>query len=233
MTGWDTQDLEGIVQKRRMRGGTRRRGQRGPVVWIAIAVVALVVAGGIVFAVIQSRPKGLAALEGPAVIAPGGYNAQVGANDTVTVGLLVRNNSGEPLKLVSTRIVAPDGLTRNALTILPAGNDNTGFDLEGDLPALQPVQLGTDPATSDAIVAARYTVDCRALLASSHAVDETIFVTVELDGEQREYELTPPVLGDEQWLTAAAKRLCLDPVPTGGSSDQPLPPLPGGSPPAQ
>jgi len=48
---------------------------------------------------------------------------------------------------------------------------------------------------------------------------------VKIGNEQREEELTPPVVDEETWLTATAKRACLDPVPT-SSGEPPLPPLP-------
>lgn len=227
MSGWDTQDIEVIVQKRHMRGGSRRAAGRGPVTWIVLAIVVLLVIGGGVFFYLKTRPTGLAALPPQAIDAPGGFNATVGANNTVTIGLEVRNETAVPVTLTSARIVAPAGLTNTALTILPTGNDNQGFALDGPLPKLQPVQLGTDASTSDAIVAARYTVDCKTLLSNVGTVNEAIFVTIQVDGEQREEEITPPVVGDVQWLTASAQRVCLDPVPTGGSTIQPLPPQPG------
>lgn len=231
MTGWDTEDLDGIVQNRRMRGGSRRRTGGGALTWVAVAIVVLLAVGAGLYFILRSKPTGLDALTNPPVIAPGGFNATLGPNDTVTIGLVVHNNTDVPLTLASARIVAPAGLTSTALTIIPPGSDNTGFALDGDLPALKPVQLGTDATSSNAIIAARYTVNCRQLLLST-SVNEAIFVTVSANGQQREQELTPPVVGDEQWLTASAKRLCLDPVPTGGSTDQPLPPQPGGSSPA-
>jgi hypothetical protein len=50
-------------------------------------------------------------------------------------------------------------------------------------------------------------------------------------GTEREEELTPPVVGDVQWLAASAQRVCTDPVPTGTQGgDQPLPPDTGATP---
>ena len=197
--------------------------------WFVLAIVVLFVVGGVIF-YLKTRPTGLAALPPQAIDAPGGFNATVGTDNTVTIGLEVRNETSVPVTLVSARIVAPAGLTNTALTIMPTGNNNQGFALGGQLPKMQPIQLGTSASTTDAIVAARYTVNCKQLLANPASVDEAIFVTIEVDGEQREEEITPPVVGTVQWLTAAAQRVCLDPVPTGGSTIQPLPPQPGSSP---
>jgi hypothetical protein len=230
VSGWDTEDIEAIVQKRRMRGGSRRASGRGPMTWFVLAIVVLLVVGGGVVFYLTTRPTGLAALPQQAIAAPGGFNATVGTDNTVTIGLEVRNETSVPVTLVSARIVAPAGLTNTALTIMPTGNDNQGFALSGQLPKMQPIQLGTSASTTDAIVAARYTVNCKQLLANQGSVDEAIFVTIEVDGEQREEEITPPVVGTVQWLTASAQRVCLDPVPTGGSTIQPLPPQPGSSP---
>ena len=72
--------------------------------------------------------------------------------------------------------------------------------------------LGTDPSNRNGIIAARFTVDCAGLLASGAATTEQIFVTVQVGTEQRVEELTPPVVGDTPWLTATAKRVCLDPA---------------------
>jgi hypothetical protein len=217
-----------------MRGGTRRRGGRGPITWIAVGVVALVVLGGGGYLLFRPHSSGLSSLPDPAVDAPdvGGFQATISANDTITIGLEVQNLTDVPVTLLSARIVAPTGLTNTALTIIPVGPENQGFDLSGTLPAPKPIQLGTSGTNGDAIVAARYSVDCKALLAATDDVDESIFVTIQVDGEQKEEAITPPAVGDQQWLSASAMRACLDPVPTGGTTDQPLPPQPGGSSPS-
>ena len=77
------------------------------------------------------------------------------------------------------------------------------------------------------MLAARFTVDCAGLMATDGPVGEQIFVVVKQGSEQREEELTPPVVGDLPWLAATARRVCLDPLPT-GTPEQPLPPLPDG-----
>jgi hypothetical protein len=230
VSGWDTQDLESIVQKRRMRAGARRRGGRGPATWIALGLVALVVLGGGAYLLFRPHSSGLSSLPDPAVDAPdaGGFQATISGNDTITIGLEVRNQTDVPVTLLSARIVAPTGLTNTAMTIIPVGTENKGFDLTGNLPASKPIELGTGATNGSAIVAARYTVDCKSLLAATNEVDEAIFVTIEVDGEQKEEEITPPVVGDRQWLSASAMRACLNPVPTGSTTDQPLPPQPGG-----
>jgi hypothetical protein len=232
VSGWDTQDIDLIVQKRRMRGGSRRRSGRGWVTWLVAGLGVLVLGAG-AYLFLTRNASGLAALPNPAIEATDGFNATIGGNNTVTIGLGIRNRAAVPVTVLSARIIAPTGLTRTALTIIPPGNENQGFALDGTLPSPQTIQLGTDPATSDAVIAARYTVNCRALLAANADVDEAIYVTIEVDGQQREEELTPPVVDDKQWLSASAQRVCLNPVPTGGSTDQPLPPQPGGTPPAQ
>jgi hypothetical protein len=233
VSGWDTQDIEAIVQKRRMRGGSRRARERGPLSWIAGGVVVLLAVGVGGYFVFLRAPDGLDALPDQAIGTPGGYNATIGPNNTITVGLDVRNLARVPVTLVSARLVAPIGLTGTAVTIVPAGKDNSGFNLDGPLPTPQPVQLGTGADNSDAIVAARFTVDCKKLLAAGADTDESIDITLEVGGQQRDQQIVPPVVDNEQWLTASGRRLCLNPVPTGGSTDQPLPPQPGSTPTAQ
>jgi hypothetical protein len=213
-----------------MRVGRRRSG-RSAGAWLVIVLLVLLVAGGVsagVYFMWMRKPSGLEAIPNPAVVAPGGFNATIGANKTITVGLEVRNTASVPVTLLSARIVAPAGLRSTALTVLPPGPENQGFDLAGNLPAAAPVQLGTGDADRDAVVAARFTVNCQELLATDAVLDEQIFVTIQVGTDRREEELTPPVVGDTQWLTATAQRVCLDPVPTGGGDDKPLPPQPGG-----
>ena len=224
--GWDSEDpKEIVVGDRRMRVGRRRAGRRPLAVAIAIvlavAVVGLAVGGYFWF----TRPTGLAAMPNPAVVAPGGFRATIGANNTITVGLEVRNTADNPLTLIEARIVAPAGLTSLQLAIIPTGDGNQGFALDGDLPPTAPVQLGTTAIDRNAIIAARFTVDCAGLLASGAATNEQIFVTVQVGDQQRVEELTPPAVGDLPWLTATAQRACLDPVSTESPEPQ-LPPLP-------
>lgn len=194
-----------------------------------MGVVALVVLGGGAYLLFRPHATGLSSLPNPAVDAPavGGFQATITGNNTITIGLEVRNQTNVPVTLLSARIVAPTGLTNTALTIIPVGAENQGFDLSGNLPASKPIELGTSATNGDAIVAARYTVNCKSLLAATSDVDEAIFVTIQVDGEQKEEEITPPAVGDQQWLSASAMRACLDPVPTGSTTDQPLPPQPG------
>jgi hypothetical protein len=158
-------------------------------------------------------------------VAPGGFRASIGANKTITVGLEIRNAADVALTVVAARIVAPAGLTSVKLTVVPVGDENKGFALEGDLPPATPVDLGTEPTNRNGIIAARFTVDCAGLLAAGASTGEQIFVTVQVGKEQREEELTPPVVGDTPWLTATAKRVCLDPIST-ATAAPPLPPLP-------
>lgn len=192
--------------------------------WIIMGVVVIVLAGGAAGGYYLLRPTGLAALPEQSVIAPGGFRASIGANNTITVGLEIRNAAEVPLTVVAARIVAPAGLTSVKLTVVPSGDENRGFALEGDLPNEGPVELGTAPAARNGIIAARFTVDCSGLLASGAPTGEQIFVTIQVGQEKREEELTPPVVGDTPWLTATARRVCLDPIPT-GTAEPPLPPL--------
>jgi hypothetical protein len=218
-----------IVGRRRMRGG-RRRHQVPGVRPVIIAVVAVLVAGAAVggyFWLI--RPKGIAALPDPAVVAPGGFRASIGSANTITVGLEVRNVTDTPLTLAEAKVVPPAGLTLVKLSVAPTGPDNEGFALEGDLPASTSVNLGTAVADRNAIIAARFTVDCAQLPKADAFSGEQIFVTIQLGQERRTEELTPPVVGDTAWLTATARRVCLDPVPT-GSAEPPLPALPNVTP---
>ena len=199
-------------------------------VWV-LAVVVLLAAGVGAATLWWRRPAASAPTQQEDVIEPGGYRAAIQPRNVITLGLQVQSIANEPVTLVQARITAPRGLTKMALTIVPVGQDNQGFALEGDLPASTPVRLGTDDATRSAIVAARFKVDCNALLATDSTAaddDEQIFVTVQVGQAEHEEELTPPAVGDLPWLTAAAQRACLDPVPT-GKPESPLPALPGGT----
>jgi hypothetical protein len=232
--GWNTEELDQIVTgRRRTRAGKRRVVPGLPrTVWVLLTVVVLLALGAGAAVLWWKRPASSAPTQQADVIEPGGYRAAIQGKDIITLGLQVQSTAKEPVTLVSARILAPKGLNRLALTIVPVGVDNQGFALEGDLPTLSPVHLGTDDASRSAIVAARFKVDCKALLATDAATDtsdsEQIFVTVQIGTREHEEELTPPAVGDLPWLTAAAQRACLDPLPT-GRPDKPLPALPGGT----
>jgi hypothetical protein len=231
--GWNVDDQdEVVVGKRRMRA-KRRRPSRRAVVWIVVVVLVL---GGAAFGAYRwfNRPTGLAATPVPAVVAPGGFRASIGAANTITVGLEVRNITDVPLTLIDARVVPPPGLTELEVTIAPPGEGNVGFTLDGPLPAIEPVRLGTDGADRNAVVAARFSVRCDALPTPDAPTGEQIFVTIRIGDERRDEELTPPVVDDVPWLTATALRVCSDPVPT-ESPEPPLPPLTEGptSPPAR
>lgn len=223
---WDAEESGQIVVGRRMRTGRRRPTRGGPAARIVtIAALVLLLSLGVGAYFWLNRPTGLDTLPSPAVVAPGGFRASVGDGKTVTVGLEVRNTAERPLTLTDAQIIPPAGLTLVGLTILAPGEGNQGFALEGDLPSLAPVQLGIDGPDRNAIVAARFTVDCERLPTLESATPEQIFVTISFEGHTRVEELTPPVVDDVPWLLASAQRSCLDPVPA-GSPEPPLPPLP-------
>jgi hypothetical protein len=219
---WDSDDYS--AGKRRMRP-KRRRGERSRARIVIPLILFLLLAGGGAYWWF-TRPSGLAALPDPAVVAPGGFRASIGDDGTITVGLEVRNVTPKVLTLVGARIIAPAGLTLRGLSILTPGPENEGFSLTGDLPAISPVRLGTADQERNAVVAARFAVDCPTVRGSTAPVDEQIFVTIAIGSQQREDEVTPPVVGDLPWLIATAHRACLDPVP----SSSPEPPLPQDSP---
>ncbi len=229
MGGWSSDDTQTIaVGDRRMR--VRRRRGRAPGIrpLVVFGIVALLAAAGVAYYFFWSgRPTGLAALPDPAIVAAGGFQASVGANQTITVGLEIRNVTDVPVTVVSARIMAPNGLTSMALTIVPPGEQNINFALGGDLPPAAPVELGTNGIDRNAIVAARFRVDCENLPPSNSPTGEQIFVTVRVGDEQREEELTSPVVGTTPWLTASARSACVQPSAS-GSIPTPLPPLPSG-----
>jgi hypothetical protein len=228
--GWNVDDQEEVVVGKRRKRAKRRRTARRPLVWTIVIAVVLVL-GGAAYGAYRwfGRPTGLAATPSPAVVAPGGFRASIGDNNTITVGLEVRNVVDTPLTLIDARVVPPPGLTALEVTIAPPGEGNVGFTLEGPLPAIEPVRLGVDGADRNAVVAARFSVQCDALPTPDAPSGEQIFVTIRIGDEQRDEELTPPVVDDVPWLTATALRVCRDPLPT-ESPEPPLPPLPDGSP---
>ena len=183
-------------------------------------------AGAVYGITVLRKPKGLAALPNPAIVTPGGFLASIGSGNTITVGLQVRNVANVPVTLTQARIVAPSGLSKVIITQVPTGEDNSGFALAGTLPASAPVRLGTEVADRNAIILARFSVNCAELPASGAPGGEQIFVTVQVDQQEREEELTPPAVGTVPWLTATARRLCTDPLPATSGQPQ-LPPLPG------
>lgn len=189
-------------------------------IWIGGAVgVIAVLAVGIWW---LNRPTGLNAVPDPAIVSPGGFRSHIDDHKTFTVGLNVRNTADVRLTVTDARIAAPPGLTRTAMSIVPAGKDNAGFTLAGELKPGSTVVL--EPG-ADAVIAARFTVDCAVVAASPAPTEEQIFVTVKIDGSQREDEILVPVVGDIPWLTATATRTCLDPISTATPEppDQPLP----------
>jgi hypothetical protein len=222
---WDP-ETDVIAGKRRRRA--KRRAERGPgsTVMVVLGVVLLLgLAGGAVYWF--TRPTGLDALPSQAVIAPGGSLATVEDDNTVTVGLEISNISELDLTLVDAKITPPAGVTAIRVTIVPPGPENEGFALDGELPELAPVRLGTDAAGRNAIIAGRFRVDCEALLPSDAPTGEQIMVTIQVGDQQRVEELSPPVIGDVPWLTASAHRVCTDP-PSTAAPDPPDPPLPNG-----
>ena len=192
---------------------------------MVVGVIALLTLAGVSYYFWSKRPAGLAALPSPAIVAAGGFQASVGANQTITVGLEIRNVTDIQVTVVSARIVTPNGLTSLALTIVPPGEENKNTALSGDLPPAAPVTLGTNGIDRNAIVAARFRVDCANLPPSSSPTGEQIFVTVRVGTEEREEELTSPVVGTTPWLTATARSACVQPSAS-GSIPTPLPPLP-------
>jgi hypothetical protein len=219
-------DESTVIRSKRRGRPKRRRVERRVWVW-ALRIGAAVVAIGLVVGAVWwfNRPTGLAALPAQAMDSPG-FRSTINTPDTFTVGLNVRNTASDRVTLVGARILAPVGLTGTAQSILPAGPENAGFALTGELQPGGPVAL--DPG-QDAVIAARYKVDCQLLLASAEPTDEQIFVTIQVGTEEREEEIVVPVVGDVPWLTATATRTCIDPVPT-GSAEPPDPPDDGAAP---
>jgi hypothetical protein len=214
-----------MVGKRRLRPKRRRTHGRSYTATVTISVILALTglaAGGYYW---LHRPRGLAALPNPAVVAPGGFRTAIGAEKTITVGLEVRSVADVPLTLVDAKITPPAGLTQLSISIIPPGSENEGFTLDGPLPASTPVPLGIGSTDRNAVLAARFSVNCAAMAPPDSPTGEEIFVTIQVGQARRVEELTPPVVDDTPWLTATARQLCLNPLPT-GSAEPPLPPLP-------
>src|SRR5688572_28039707 len=116
-----------------MRAGRRRPQRRGislPALFGLLAVLVLL-GGGLYW---FTRPTESSGPNGNAVVAPGGFRASIGNNNTITVGLEIRNTADTPVTIVAARIVAPPGLTSIAVTMLPTDEENAGFALEGEIP---------------------------------------------------------------------------------------------------
>jgi hypothetical protein len=216
-----------VTGRRRMRTGRRRSGSgRGG--WIVLILILLVGAGGGAWYWLH-RTTPQAGIPDPAVVASGSFNSTINDAHTITIGMGIRNTANVPVTVMSARIVAPAGLVSTIITLAPVGSLNQAFALDGELPALQPVQLGTDNNSREAIVAARFTVQCSEVVVTpTPAVPtEQIFVTVQVAGTEREEELTPPLVDGIPWLAGTAQKLCVSGVPAASpSNDQPLPSLP-------
>jgi hypothetical protein len=213
------------VGKRRARP-KRRMDEKRPVAWtlrILVVLLVLGLAGGAVWWF--SRPSGLVTLPPQALDTPGGFRSEIGDDNTVTVGVTITNTATKPITVDKARILAPPGVKAVAVGVVLAGDENSGFELTGDVPNGGQVTLAPGQA---AIIVGRFTVTCGTVIASAEPTDEQIFATVGVDGEAREEELDVPVVGDMPWLTATAQRSCLDPVPTGDPGG-PLKPLPSAS----
>jgi hypothetical protein len=224
VSGWD--DTETIlVGDRRMRVHRRRPPRVRVNPWIVIAIVVVLVAIGAGAVLYLNRPEGLETVDGPAIEASGAFQAKVGAENTIAVSLEIRNVTDENVTVIGARIIPPTGLTQTELSVLPPGDQNQNLSLEGELPPSAPVTLGTNGVDRNAVVAARFRVDCADLSASTGASGEQIFVTVRVGADEREEQLTSPVVGGTPWLAATADSACNPPTVT-GDLPTPLPPLP-------
>jgi hypothetical protein len=224
--GWSSDEPDEIVVGDRRMRVRRRMRRRGGATVASIAIVLVVLAGaGYGVYVWGNRPTGLAALPNPTVVAPGAFRASVGADKTITVGLEIRNVADVPVTVTSARVVAPDGLHGLGVSLISPGEGNQGFALDRALPSSAAVKLGTNGIDRNGILAARFRIDCDSLPPAGGPTGEQIFVTVKLGAEERQEQLTPPVLDGTPWLTATARRACTEPVAT-SSPAPPLPPLP-------
>jgi hypothetical protein len=214
-----------MVGDRRMR--VRRRRRRGIRPWLVIAVLVVLAAAGIGTTLWLRRPTGLDAVPGNAIAAAGAFQAKIGADGLITVSLEIRNISGERVTVTGARFVPPAGLTQVALTVLSPGKDYSNLAvLDGAFPPAAPVTLGTEGIDQNAIVAARFQVTCDALPSLSMPSGEQIFVTVRAGDDERQEELTPPVIAGAPWLVATARSACAEPHDDEPGLQTPLPPLP-------
>ena len=213
-----------LVGDRTMRVRRRRtsRIRLRPLPIIAVLLVLAAIAAGTI--AYLSRPSGLDAVPGPSIVAAGAFQAKVGADGSITVALEIRNVTNEPVTVTDARVIAPAGLTEVALTVLAPGEQNRNLNLEGPLPPVEPITLGTTGIDRNGIIAARYQVTCGSLPPTASATGEQIFVTVRLGDQVREEQVTPPVVNGTPWLTATARSACVRPSVT-GSLPSPLPPL--------
>ncbi len=225
MSGWNAEDVESIlVGDRRMRVRRRRTRPKRVNPWMVLAVVVALAAAGVGVFALLTRTSGSDAPTGPTIVAPGGFQAKIGAEGTITVALEIRNVTDDSVTVIGARVVTPSGLTQMELAVMPLGEQNQNLNLDAELPPSAPVTLGTIAGDRNAIVAARFRVDCDRLPPTTGATGEQIFVTVQLGTGEREEELTPPVVGGIPWLTATARNACAQPTVT-GSAEPPLPPL--------
>jgi hypothetical protein len=222
--GWD--DTATImVGDRRMR--VRRRRARRVSPWIVIAIVVFLAAAGVGTYLWLKRPTGLDAVQGNAVVAAGAFQSKIGDKHTITVTLEIRNVTTSRVTVTGARFVPPAGLTQVALTVLPPGKDYSNLAvLDGAFPPSAPVTLGTEGIDQNAIVAARFQVACSALPALTAPSGEQIFVTVRAGEDERQEELTPPVIAGAPWLVATARLACAGPATDEPDLTTPLPPLP-------
>jgi hypothetical protein len=210
-----------LVGDRRVRVRRRRVRRRLVSPWVlfgAVVAVAGVAAGVLLF---NNRPRGLDAIDGPAVATAGAFQAKV-SGDVITVAMEIRNHTDEPVTVVSARLVPPAGLTQLSVALLAPDERNQNLNLDAELPPSAPVTLGTEGLARNGIVAARFRVDCAGLPMTTSVTGEQIFVTVRVGDDQREEELTPPVINGVPWLAATAANAC------DGSATSPtiVPPLP-------
>jgi hypothetical protein len=225
VSGWD--DTESImVGDRRMRVRRRRTPTHRVRPWLIIVIIVVLAAAGVGVYLYQHRPTGLDAINGPAIVTTGSFQAKDNGSDTITVALEIRNVTDQTVTVVGARLVPPAGLTQLAVAVLAPGDQNQNLNLDAEVPASAPVALGTGGVDRNGIVEARFHVDCAAVPPTTAATSEQIFVTVRLGDDQQEEELTPPVLPGTatQWLTATAQDVCHR-APDGGPIPSQLPTL--------
>lgn len=224
VSAWDDTETV-LVGDRRVRVRRRRPPRHRVNVWLIVVLVLVLAAGGAGVYLYLNRPQGLEAVEGPAIVAPGAFQAKVGADSTITVALEIRNVTEEAVVVTRARVVPPVGLSLTVLSVLSPGEQNQNLNLDADLPPSAPVTLGTTGVDRNAIVAARFRVSCDDLPPTGAASGEQMFVTVRLGTDEREEELVVPVVNGTPWLAAIARSACVQPSAT-GEIPTPLPPLP-------